>query len=119
MVAQMHRAGRTTETGPLVRRGLWVALPMVVMAMLMLRHAGGVFVLMEVIPQVASIASNYLKAIAWGLPAAAVFFILRNLSEGMSLARPGMLILHGSIRKSDAATRTLRLPEVPRKILVE
>ncbi|ABA89486.1 sodium-driven efflux pump, MatE and MatE domain-containing [Syntrophotalea carbinolica DSM 2380] len=92
MVAQMHGAGRTTETGPLVRRGLWVALPMVVMAMLMLRHAGGVFVLMEVIPQVASIASNYLKAIAWGLPAAAVFFLLRNLSEGMGLARPSMLI---------------------------
>lgn len=92
MVAQLHGAGKTGEIGPLVRRGTWVAVPMVVTAMLLLRNAGAVFTLMDVVPQVASIAGRYLRAIAWGLPPAAVFFLLRNLSEGMGLPRPSMLI---------------------------
>lgn len=92
MVAQLHGAGRTEEVGPLTRRGIWLALPMVLMAIFCLRHADGVFVLMDVVPQVASIAGRYLRAIVWGLPAAAVFFLLRNLSEGMGLVRPSMLI---------------------------
>jgi MATE family multidrug resistance protein len=92
MVAQMHGSGHTGETGPLIRRGIWVALPMVVVAMVLLRHADRVFSMMGVVPTVSLIASQYLKAIAWGLPAAAGFFLLRNLSEGLGLVRPSMLI---------------------------
>lgn len=92
MVAQLHGSGHTDQTGPLVRRGIGVALPMVVVAMLLLRHADMVFSMMGVVPKVSLIASRYLKAIAWGLPPAAVFFLLRNLSEGLGLVRPSMLI---------------------------
>ncbi len=97
LVAQLHGAGKTAETGPLARRGLVVALPLVLIAILLLRNAGYVFSWMQVDPQVAAIAGDYLKAISWGLPAVALFFLLRNLSEGLGLARPSMLIGLASI----------------------
>jgi MATE family multidrug resistance protein len=97
MVAQLHGAGKTDETGPLVRRGIVVAIPLVLIAILLLRNAGFIFTRMDVDPQIARIAADYLKAISWGLPAVALFFLLRNLSEGLGLVRPSMLIGLASI----------------------
>lgn len=92
LVAQLHGSGRTGETGPLARRGLLVALPLVLFSILVLRNAGVVFAMMGVDPRIATIAANFLKAVSWGVPAAACFYLLRNLSEGLGLARPSMLI---------------------------
>ncbi len=103
MVAQLHGAGKTDETGPLARRGIIVALPLVLIAILLLRSAGLVFTWMEVDPQIATIAADYLKAISWGMPALAMFFLLRNLSEGLGLVRPSMLIGLASIPVNVAA----------------
>lgn len=97
MVAQLHGAGKTSETGPLARRGILVALPLVVIAILLLRNAGFVFARMEVDPQVAVVSIGYLKAISWGVPAVALFFLLRNLSEGLGMVRPSMVIGLASI----------------------
>ncbi len=97
MVAQLYGAGKIDETGPLARRGIMVAAPLVLVAFLLLRHAEFVFVRMDVSPQIAAIAIDYLKAISWGLPAMAMFFLLRNLSEGLGLVRPSMLIGLASI----------------------
>ena len=107
MVAQLHGSGHTGETGPLVRRGMFIALPMAVVAMFLLRHADTVFSMMEVVPEVSLIASRYLKAIAWGLPGAVVFFLLRNLSEGLGLVRPSMLIGVASLPVNVAANYVL------------
>lgn len=103
LVAHLHGASKTSETGPLARRGMVVALPLVLIAILLLRNAGFVFAWMEVAPQVAAISAAYLKAISWGLPAVAVFFLLRNLSEGLGLVRPSMLIGLASIPINVAA----------------
>lgn len=92
LVAQLYGAGRTAECGPLARRALWVALPLVLVSILLLRQADGVFVLMGVETAIATIAVDYLKALTWGLPAIGIFYVLRNLSEGLGLARPSMLI---------------------------
>lgn len=92
LVAQLYGAGRTAECGPLARRALWVALPLVLVAMLLLRQADWVFKLMGVEAAIAAIAVDYLKALTWGLPAVGIFYVLRNLSEGLGLARPSMLI---------------------------
>jgi MATE family multidrug resistance protein len=103
MVAQLYGAGKTSETGPLARRGLVVALPLVLIAIILLRNAGFIFTSMEVAPEVATIAAEYLKAISWGMPAMALFFLLRNLSEGLGLVRPSMLIGLASIPVNVAA----------------
>ena len=92
LVAQLYGAGRTAECGPLARRALWVALPLVLVSFLLLRQAQGLFAVMGVEPAIADIAVAYLKAMTWGLPALGIFFVLRNLSEGLGLARPSMLI---------------------------
>ncbi|MDZ4184720.1 MAG: MATE family efflux transporter [Desulfuromonadales bacterium] len=92
LVAQLYGAGRTAECGPLARRALWVALPLVLLSILLLRQADGVFVVMGVEAAIATIAGDYLKALTWGLPAIGIFYVLRNLSEGLGLARPSMLI---------------------------
>ena len=97
MVAQLHGAGKTAETGPLARRGIIVSFPLVVVAILLLSNASYIFSWMGVDPQVAAISIDYLKAISWGVPAVAVFFLLRNLSEGLGLVRPSMLIGLASI----------------------
>jgi MATE family multidrug resistance protein len=92
LVAQLYGAGRTAECGPLARRALWVALPLVILSFLLLRQAQGLFAVMGVETAIADIAVDYLKAMTWGLPALGIFFVLRNLSEGLGLARPSMLI---------------------------
>ena len=69
LVAQLYGAGRTAECGPLARRALWVALPLVLFSILLLRQADWVFRLMEVEAAIATIAVDYLKAMTWGLPA--------------------------------------------------
>lgn len=97
IVAQLHGAGRTAETGPLVRRGCLLAIPFVLISVLVLWNAGFVFGRMQVDPAVATIATEYLKAISWGVPAVALFFLLRNLSEGLGLTKPSMVIGLASI----------------------
>ena len=97
MVAQLHGAGKTDETGPLARRGIVVALPLALIAILLLRNARFVFSRMQVDPQIAAISIGYLKALSWGVPAIALFFLLRNLSEGLGLVRPSMVIGLASI----------------------
>jgi len=97
MVAQLNGAGKISETGPLVRRGIIVSLPLVLITILLLRSASFIFARMGVDPQVAAISADYLKALSWGMPAVAIFFLLRNLSEGLGLVRPSMLIGLASI----------------------
>ncbi|WP_321365482.1 MATE family efflux transporter [uncultured Desulfuromusa sp.] len=92
MVAQLYGAGKISETGPLARRGVLVSLPLVLIIILLLRNASIVFSPMGVDPQVAAISADYLKAISWGVPALTLFFLLRNLSEGLGMVRPSMLI---------------------------
>lgn len=103
MVAQLHGAGKTAETGPLARRGIVVSFPLVLIAILLLSNASFIFSRMGVDPQVAVISAAYLKAISWGVPAVAIFFLLRNLSEGLGLVRPSMLIGLASIPVNVAA----------------
>lgn len=97
MVAQLYGAGKITETGPLARRGIWASLPLLLVIILLIRNAEFVFSRMGIDPQIAAISADYLKAISWGVPAVAIFFLLRNLSEGLGLVRPSMLIGLASI----------------------
>lgn len=107
MVAQLHGAGRIAETGPLARRGIMASFPLLLIIILLIRNAGFIFSHMGVDPQVAAISTDYLKAISWGVPAVAVFYLLRNLSEGLGLVRPSMLIGLASIPVNVASNYVL------------
>jgi MATE family multidrug resistance protein len=90
-IAQLRGAGRDHEIGPLFRQALWLALPLGVgLGLLTAFVAPKMFGGIGVDPELIADASAFLRAIAWGAPALAVFFALRGLSEGIGLTRPTM-----------------------------
>ena len=91
-VAQLHGAGKKEEIGHHVRQALILSLFLSLAAMLALRHAGPVLSLMEVDPAAATLTQGYLKGVAWGMPAIAVYFVLRHFSEALSCTKPSMII---------------------------
>jgi MatE len=64
MVAQLYGADKTAETGPLTRHGIVVALPLVLIAILLLGNAGFIFAWMELDPQVVAVSIDYLKVVS-------------------------------------------------------
>ena len=92
MVAQLVGAKRTGDSGPIIRQGLWIALLSAAITMIIVRQAGPVFVWMDLDPQAAAIAADYLKAVSWGMPAVMVYLVLRYSCEGLGNTRPPMLI---------------------------
>ena len=90
-IAQLRGAGREQDIGPLFRQGLWLAVPMgVLLGLATAFVAPLLFNGIGVDASLVDDASAFLRAIAWGAPALAVFFVLRGLSEGMGLTRPTM-----------------------------
>ncbi len=90
-IAQLDGAGRRGETGAVFRQALWLALALGI-ALLVAMRAGGAALLgaTGVAPEILPDALAFLRAIAWGAPALALFFAVKNFSEGLSLARPTM-----------------------------
>jgi MATE family multidrug resistance protein len=87
----MRGAGRDREIGPLFRQALWLALPLgICLGLLTAFVAPRLFGSIGVDAELIADATAFLRAIAWGAPALAVFFALRGLSEGIGLTRPTM-----------------------------
>lgn len=91
-VAQRHGAGQTTEVGALVRQALWLALAVGLVASTILLNAEPVLHLMKVDPVLIEPCMQYLRGIASGLPATALFYVLRCLSDGLGRTRPSMVL---------------------------
>jgi MATE family multidrug resistance protein len=91
-VAQRHGAGQTTEVGALVRQALWLALAVGLIASTILLNAEPVLHLMKVDPILIEPCMQYLRGIASGLPATALFYVLRCLSDGLGRTRPSMVL---------------------------
>lgn len=77
---------------PLTQQALWLAMALGVLAMLALRSMSPVMELMEVDASIRPIVSDYLQAISWGMPAAALWLALRAYTEAMSHTRPVLWI---------------------------
>lgn len=73
---------------PLARQALWLGLALSIPIALVLARAepwlGWIGIEPELVPTVA----GYLRALCWGLPAWAVYLVLRFLCEGLSHSRP-------------------------------
>lgn len=91
-VAASHGAGRLADTGTLIRQGLWLGLLLGCLCGLFLSAMEPVLILMEVEPSLIDPTMAYLRAVAMGFPAVALFQALRALSDGMSRTMPTMLI---------------------------
>lgn len=91
-VAQRHGAGQTREIGALVRQAIWLALAVGALASIMLLNAEPVLRLMNVDPLLIEPCMHYLRGIAAGIPATAVFYVLRCFSDGLGRTRPNMVL---------------------------
>lgn len=77
---------------PLTQQAMWLAFMMGALGMLALRSMSPVMELMEVDISIRPIVSDYLQAISWGMPAAALWLALRAYTESMSHTRPVLWI---------------------------
>ncbi|GGU56445.1 multidrug resistance protein PmpM [Pseudomonas laurentiana] len=91
-VAQRFGAGQHAEIGPLVRQALWLALAVGIGASLLLISAEPILHLMKVDAELIAPCMGYLKGIAFGLPAVALYYVLRCSSDGLGRTRPSMVV---------------------------
>ena len=91
-VAQYCGAKQYSNIGHSIRQSFWLALVLGLIALLLLISVHDLFVFMQVEASILPIATDYLFALAWGMPAIAGFFVLRYLNEGMANIYPIMLI---------------------------
>ncbi|HET9484062.1 MAG TPA: MATE family efflux transporter [Xanthomonadales bacterium] len=87
-VAQLDGAGRRAETGHVFRQAMWLAAALGIGFFAALRNARPLLVAAGVDAEIVPGALEFLDAIAWGAPALAFFFAMKNFSEGLSLTRP-------------------------------
>jgi MATE family multidrug resistance protein len=91
-VAQRFGSGAHMEIGPLVRQALWLAMALGIAAAVILWNAKIVLVVMNVDPTLIEPAMGYLRAVACGFPAVALYHVLRCFSDGLGHTRPSMVI---------------------------
>lgn len=91
-VAHLQGAGRQRDIGDHVRQALLIALALAALIFLALRNMAPVLARMAVPEADALRTLAYLEGVSWGMPAIALFFVLRHFSEGLSVSRPSMLI---------------------------
>lgn len=92
MVAQMTGAGRTSETGAVVRQGLAVGAVGSVVAVLAVVNGGVLFSAAGVETATADVAERYLRAAAFGLPPVMIYMALRHGAEGLGRTVGPMII---------------------------
>lgn len=91
-VAQRFGAGKEQSIGPLVRQALWLALVVGGAAAALLWNAEWVLQVMQVDPGLIEPSMGYLRAVAWGFPAVALYHVLRCYSDGLGYTRPSMVL---------------------------
>ncbi|WP_439888710.1 MATE family efflux transporter [Pseudomonas sp. MBLB4123] len=91
-VAQRFGAGQQAAIGPLVRQALWLALAVGGAAAAALWNAEVVLHWMDVEPALVGPAMAYLRAVACGFPAVALYHVLRCFSDGLGHTRPSMVL---------------------------
>ncbi|MGB4074818.1 MATE family efflux transporter [Pseudomonas sp.] len=91
-VAQRFGAGEQASIGPLVRQALWLALAVGGSAAALLWNAEIILTQMNVDPGLIEPAMGYLRGVACGFPAVALYHVLRCFSDGLGHTRPSMIL---------------------------
>ncbi|MDZ7704619.1 MAG: MATE family efflux transporter [Trueperaceae bacterium] len=91
-VSQAYGADDVAMIGRATRQGLWLALGLTVVAVLVFQNAGAGLLWMGQDPEIAVLTAGYLRAISWGFVATLGLIALRGLLEGIGDTRPLMVI---------------------------
>ncbi|MCG6873380.1 MAG: MATE family efflux transporter [Gammaproteobacteria bacterium] len=96
-VAQLFGAGREEEIGAVGQQGLWLALLLGILTVPVTAAMALVPPWLGMEAPVVDITGEYVNAVAWGMPGAALFLALRFVNEGLGNTRPMMVIQLGGL----------------------
>lgn len=91
-VARIFGAGGTRQIGPLVHQALWLGLLLGSLLAILMWNAEPLLVLLGIEPVLVEPAMGYLRAVACGFPALALYTVLRCYSDALGRTRPSMVI---------------------------
>lgn len=91
-ISRLHGAGRTADTGEVVRQGLWLAVATSLGVLLLVSQAGTAYRLLGVDPDIIPLAEQYVRIAAFGLPGVMFFNVCRYLCDGLGDTRPAMVV---------------------------
>ncbi len=92
MVSHYYGANRYGAIKDLMRQALSLALLLAIICVIAARGLTGLLHFLQLDADITRVASDYVKAVSWGLPAVIGYLVLRFLSEGIGYTRPMMLI---------------------------
>lgn len=87
IAAQHHGGGRHGQIGETVRQSFWLALVLMAVAIVVLRHPDPFLAITRASPEVEAKARAYLEAIAWAVPSVLLFRLFQSLSTAVSRTR--------------------------------
>ena len=96
-VSQLHGAGRTRETGEVIRQGAWIALAVALLIVLLVSRAEHVYRLVGAEADVVPYAVAYVETARWGLPGVMFYFLFRYLCDGLGQTRPAMYVAFAAL----------------------
>ncbi len=91
-VAHHVGAGRQAEIAPALQQGFWLALLLAVPGVLLLSHPSALLEFAGVPDEVRELATRYLAAMAWGLPAVLLYKTFHAFVNAINRPRALMLI---------------------------
>ncbi|OMH38795.1 hypothetical protein BGP75_05990 [Motiliproteus sp. MSK22-1] len=92
LIAQAFGGNNFNRIKQVIQQSTWLALVLGILAGTLLWHAEPVFHLASVDAAVTVISVDYLQALAWGLPATALYQVLRSSNEAFHRTQPIMVI---------------------------
>lgn len=90
-ISQLVGAGRRHEVGALFRQAVWLALGIGVLLGLGVWSGVGALGVLGIDAEIMPVAAAFLRSLAAGAPALALYFCFRYSSEGLGLSRPTMV----------------------------
>ena len=92
VAAQLHGAGRHAEVGEEVRQSVWLALALGTISVLLLIFPEPILAVSRLAPEVEAKVRAYLRAIAWGVPAALLFRVFYGFTTAIAFPRVVMAL---------------------------
>ncbi len=92
MVSHYYGANRYGPIKDLMHQALGLALLLGMLCAVVVRGFTGLLHLLQLDPDITRVASDYVRAVSWGLPAVIGYLALRFLCEGIGYTKPMMLI---------------------------
>jgi len=97
-VVSHHLGGkRFDEIGKSARQMLWVVALIALPSFFLVRWLPELMPIVRVDPEIIPLATNYMLAASWGIPAYFLFSGFRYFSEGLAYTRPAMLVALGML----------------------